>query len=99
MLAVAQVTLHDGLEGRLVQGAAQQAVQQGRKAQDRRRGQDPTRAQHPPRLGQRPDPVGPVGQVVQGTQQQGGVGAGVGPVQLPGVTDGGAGQRGGRLFG
>jgi hypothetical protein len=53
----------------------------------------------PPRLGQRRDPVGAVGEVVQGPQQQDGVDAGVGPVQLAGVADGGPGQRGGRLPG
>jgi hypothetical protein len=37
--------------------------------------------------------------VVQGAEQQGGVDADVGPVQLSGVTDGGAGQRGGWLLG
>ena len=37
--------------------------------------------------------------MVQGAEQQGGVDAGVGPVQLSGVTDGGAGQRGGWLLG
>ena len=46
-----------------------------------------------------PDSVGPVGEVVQGAEQQGGVDAGVGPVQPPGVPDGGAGQRGGWLLG
>jgi len=58
----------------------------------------PARTQHPPPLGQCPDPVGPAGQVVQGTQQQRGVDAGVGAVQLPRLTNRGAGQRGGRLL-
>ena len=44
VLAVAHVAFHDGLEAGLVQVAAQQAVQGGRKAGDRRRGQHPTRA-------------------------------------------------------
>jgi hypothetical protein len=36
--------------------------------------------------------------VVERPEEQDGVDAGVGPVQLPGVPDGGAGQRGGRLL-
>jgi hypothetical protein len=98
VLAVAQVALDDRLEPRLVQVAAEQAVAGGREPGDPGRGQDPARAQHPPRLGEGPDPVAAVGQVVQGAQQQDGVDAGVGPLEPAGVTHAGAGQRAPRLL-
>jgi hypothetical protein len=46
----------------------------------------------PPGLGQGADPVGPLGQVVQGTEEQHGVHPGVRLLEPPGVPDGRRGQ-------
>jgi hypothetical protein len=99
VLALADVALDDRLEPRLVEEAAQQPVVGRREPRDRRRRHHAAGAQHAPRLRQRGDPVGPAGQVVEGTEQEHGVDAGVGAVQSPRLADRGARQRRGRLAG
>lgn len=83
--------LHSGKH--LVQALPEQPVHPRRPPGDRRGDQWTARAEHPVRRRQRSQPVGPLLQVIQRSQQQHRVGAVVGEIERPGVADRGVDER------
>jgi hypothetical protein len=92
VLSVGQVALDDRFEARFAKVAAEQPVHSGGVAADRGGRQDATGTKHAMPLGQRPDPVGAFGEVVERAQQQHRIDAGVGSVQHTRIAPGDPGQ-------
>ncbi len=85
VLPVPQVPRHDGRIVRISQKIVDDAVEQGGKAPHRRRHEKPARLEHAARLPERLDPLRPLGQMVERTQQQHCFHARVGLVEPAGI--------------
>jgi hypothetical protein len=99
MLAFSQVALDDGLEPWVEEEAPGQAVEQGCESADGRHRHHPARSDHASRLGQRPEALGSIGEVVEGPEEQHAVDTGVRLTELSGVAELGGHPEGPELLG
>ena len=93
VLPLPEVVLNDGDEPRILKEIAGEPVQRRGPARDGGGEELPAGLQDPPRLAEGAGPVGGLGQVIQRAQQEDDVGAAVGEVQGPSVSDATRGER------